>query len=190
MWDFQCKERTRPLQQYSRAYPKTRAFAGRVHALHAVAAPEATVAVVRAAWLMTQRSAAHATATHCAACAQFAAGDGAVSVFEPATGQVLFSLQRPHAAQPVRAAPAGAPAASATVTAACLSPSGRLLATAGVDNAVKVWDASDGALLCNLVGHSAPPHSLVWAPDDRVLVSGGGADTAPRAWAAPAPADA
>ena len=74
--------------------------------------------------------------TRCAS--QFATGDGTVCVFEPVSKQPLFTLRRPHAPGMVRS---GAPAAgggSATATAAQLSPSGRLLATAGIDNAVKV----------------------------------------------------
>ena len=69
---------------------------------------------------------------------QFATGDGTVTIFEPASKQPLFTLRRPHAPGVART---GAPApggGAATATAAQLSPSGRLLATAGVDNAVKV----------------------------------------------------
>ena len=141
------------------------------------------------------------------ASAQFATGDGTVTVFEPASKQPLFTLRRPHAPGVART---GAPAAgggSATATAAQLSPSGRLLATAGIDNAVKVrhmralkpcanrdascfapttqiWDADEGALVCSLVGHSAPPRALVWAADESMLASGAG-DATPRVWAMP-----
>ena len=47
VWDFQVKERTRPLQQYARAFPKSAAFAGRVHALHCAEGEDAPLAVVR-----------------------------------------------------------------------------------------------------------------------------------------------
>jgi WD40 repeat protein len=100
-----------------------------------------------------------------------------VTVFEPATAQVLFTLRGAHAARP---------GAGGAVTAARLSHSGRLLATAGADAAVRLWDASDGALLAALAGHGAPPRALAWAPGDRALASGGG-DATPRVWAAPHP---
>ena len=95
-------------------------------------------------------------------------------MWEPATTQVLFSLRAPHAT----------PRSPAT-TAAALSPCGALLATAGADCAVRLWSCDDGALLSCLVGHSAPPSLLCWAPDGRALASGGG-DDPPRVWAVPA----
>ncbi len=119
VWDFQAVERTRPLQQYTRAFPARAAFAGRVHALQAAAAAadegEAPLAL-------------------------FATGDGLVTVFAPASGQVQFTLRGEHAPRGARGAGIGAPV-SATVTAARLSPCGRLLATAGVDNAIKACNA-------------------------------------------------
>ena len=52
VWDFQAAERTRPLQQYARAFPKKTAFAGRVHALQAIRTEHSTLAVVRASCMM------------------------------------------------------------------------------------------------------------------------------------------
>ena len=69
---------------------------------------------------------------------QFTTGDGTITVFEPASKQPLFTLRRPHAPGMVRSGNLAADGGSATATAAQLSPSGRLLATAGIDNAVKV----------------------------------------------------
>lgn len=169
VWDFQAKERTRPLQQYARTFPKRGAFAGRANALHAVDAADGCVAA-------------------------FATADGVATVFEPATGQVLFTLRNAHVpggGRPVLQVPIGAAASGGgSVTAARLSPSGRLLATAGVDNAVKVWDAAnEGELLAVFVGHDAPPRMLVWGPGERALVSGG-CDAAPHTWLLPVvPAD-
>jgi hypothetical protein len=127
-------------------------------------------------------------------------------VFEPASKQPLFTLRRPHAPGVVRLGTPAPGGGSATATAAQLSPSGRLLATAGIDNAVKargrgvwsplqhvltlcsaaaqIWDADEGTLVCSLVGHSAPPRALAWAADERMLASGAG-DATPRVWAVP-----
>ena len=69
---------------------------------------------------------------------QFATGDGTVCVFDSVSKQPLFTLRRPHAPGMVRSGTPAAGGGSATATAAQLSPSGRLLATAGIDNAVKV----------------------------------------------------
>jgi hypothetical protein len=49
VWDFQCKERTRPLQQYARVFPKRGAFTGRIHALQAAEGADGPLAVVRKA---------------------------------------------------------------------------------------------------------------------------------------------
>jgi WD40 repeat protein len=157
VWDFQCKERTRPLQQYARVFPKRGAFTGRFQALQAANGADGPLAVVRTladafciklapaqCTLHACRPADASSGTRCIH-AQFAAGDGSVTVLEPATGQVLFTLRDAHAPSASRpgAHPAGGGggirggAMRGTATAACLSPSGRLLATAGVDNTIK-----------------------------------------------------
>jgi hypothetical protein len=129
-----------------------------------------------------------------------------VTVFEPASKQPIFMLRRPHAPGVTRIGTPAPGGGSATATAAQLSPTGRLLATAGIDCAVKardcsvrpsahheltpcsaaaqIWDAEEGTLVCSLVGHSAPPRVLAWAADERMLASGAG-DATPRVWAVP-----
>jgi hypothetical protein len=73
---------------------------------------------------------------------QCATGDGMVTVFEPASKQPLFTLRRPHAPGVTRIGTPAPGGGSATAIAAQLSPSGRLLATAGIDCAVKARDCS------------------------------------------------
>ena len=48
----------------------------------------------------------------------------------------------------------------------------------------QVWDTSEGALMCVLPGHAAPPRHLAWAPSGAALASAS-ADATPRVWAAP-----
>jgi len=63
------------------------------------------------------------------------------------------------------------------------SPDGRLLASGGFDKAVKLWDATSGALLRSLDGHTSTVHTVAFSPDGRLLASGGG-DGKNTLWAA------
>jgi WD40 repeat protein len=118
---------------------------------------------------------------------QLAAGDGTLMVFDPLAGKALVTLRRAHA--PPRAPPTGSSFAAAPprpdagcVTAAALSPCGRLLASGGSDCAVRVWAWEEGRLLACFAGaHAVPQATLLWAPDGALLVAVG-RDAAPRVW--------
>lgn len=49
---------------------------------------------------------------------------------------------------------------------------GRLLASAGNDNTIRVWNTSDGAALETLRGHGSPVLACNWTSDARQIVSG------------------
>jgi hypothetical protein len=55
---------------------------------------------------------------------------------------------------------------------AAFSPDGQTLASGSDDHTVRLWRASDGALLRTLEGHSAPVWSVAFSPDGRLLASG------------------
>ncbi len=59
------------------------------------------------------------------------------------------------------------------VTAVAYAPDGRLLATAGMEGNVRLWDPATGQLLHNLANHAGGVRTLVFAPDGRCLASGG-----------------
>jgi WD40 repeat protein len=61
------------------------------------------------------------------------------------------------------------------------SPDGRVLASAGDDAAVKLWDPATGALLRTLVGHTDRVESLAFSPDGQLLASCS-ADRTVRLW--------
>lgn len=61
------------------------------------------------------------------------------------------------------------------------SPSGHLIASAGFDNHIKLWNASDGKFLHTLRGHVGAVYMCCFSPDSRLLVSGS-KDTTLKAW--------
>jgi WD40 repeat protein len=54
-----------------------------------------------------------------------------------------------------------------------ISPDGSLIATAGADRTVKIWQSRTGGLLATLTGHTAPIRVLAFSRDGRRLASGG-----------------
>ena len=61
------------------------------------------------------------------------------------------------------------------------SGDGALIASAGFDNHVKLWQASDGKFLHTLRGHVGPVYQCAFSPDSRLLVSAS-KDTTLKAW--------
>lgn len=61
------------------------------------------------------------------------------------------------------------------------SPNGRLLATAGTDQTIRLWDPETGRDLKILRGHMGAVHALTFSPDGKLLASGS-ADTSVRIW--------
>ncbi len=67
------------------------------------------------------------------------------------------------------------------VFAVAFSPDGQLVASAGADQAVHVWERGTGRAIKTLRGHAGPIRALAFSPDSRRLVSGS-ADTTLRFW--------
>ncbi|KAK6002900.1 hypothetical protein QM012_001650 [Aureobasidium pullulans] len=61
------------------------------------------------------------------------------------------------------------------------SPDGTLLASAGFDNLIKLWNAADGTFLFTLKGHVGPVYQVAFSADSRLLVSGS-KDTTLKVW--------
>lgn len=61
------------------------------------------------------------------------------------------------------------------------SPDGRLIASCGFDNCVKVWRARDGSFITTLRGHVGPVYMCVFSGDSRMLCSAS-KDTTVKIW--------
>ncbi|WWD22007.1 hypothetical protein CI109_106495 [Kwoniella shandongensis] len=61
------------------------------------------------------------------------------------------------------------------------SPDGRWIASAGFDNAVKLWEGRTGKFVASLRGHVAAVYRVAWSADSRMLVSAS-KDTTLKLW--------
>ena len=80
------------------------------------------------------------------------------------TGKVIQSLIHPDGVPSVK-----------------FSPDGKLLATGGYDNNVRIWQVSNGELLNTFYGHTGMVVKLTFSPDGKSLASASADDTA-RLW--------
>ena len=93
--------------------------------------------------------------------------DGKVRVVSMISGVVATELFDASSSSPLRSVAIG--------------PTGRVLAGAGDDRVVRVWDLASGKLVARLTGHTAAVHRLRFATDDTTLVSAG-EDQTVRVW--------
>lgn len=62
-----------------------------------------------------------------------------------------------------------------------VSPNGRIMASAGEDKSIILWDLGSGKRIKKMTGHTGFIYSLSFSADNNVLVSGG-ADSTVRVW--------
>ncbi len=91
--------------------------------------------------------------------------DGEVQILERATQKVLYTLKG-H---------------TSWIGCAEFNNNSNVIASAGGDRVIKLWDVHSGHYLGTLGGHSSRIHSLAFSPDDALIVSSSSDDTL-RVW--------
>jgi RNA polymerase sigma factor (sigma-70 family) len=89
----------------------------------------------------------------------------------PARPAVSWKGQPPVAPGKQNGALLRIPALDPSMTAVALSATGKLLATAGPENTVRLWDVPSGKELHTLKGHAFAITALAFAPDGKTLAS-------------------
>ena len=113
------------------------------------------------------------------------------NISQPNISQTLASPQLAVSGAPASSPPSRQPVSGAQkwhclhtlighsrwVTAVALSPDAQTIASGGLDDSIKLWNRSTGALLQTLTGHHKPINCLSISPDAQTLVSGSDDDT-------------
>jgi YD repeat-containing protein len=112
-----------------------------------------------------------------------ASADGAVKVWDAATGKVIHTLTHKPTTREIRDAATGKVISSSTmgggVTSLAYSPDGRTLASAGLGGTVRVWDPATGQEIhtleenpgATLPGNSGGLESVAYSPDGQRLAA-------------------
>ena len=93
----------------------------------------------------------------------------------------FFTLTLLTSASPPDTAPRLLSGHVSDILSIAFSPNGHLLATAGTDQTIRLWDAETGRDLKVLRGHLGAVHALAFSPNGKQLASGS-ADTSIRIW--------
>ncbi|HEY9853738.1 MAG TPA: WD40 repeat domain-containing serine/threonine-protein kinase [Leptolyngbyaceae cyanobacterium] len=59
-----------------------------------------------------------------------------------------------------------------SVSTVAISPNGKIIASGGFDNTIKLWNLQTGELICSIMSHSKPVLAVAFNPDGKLLVSG------------------
>lgn len=98
--------------------------------------------------------------------------DESISLWETSSGKERLRLKIKDALLPGMDNVLGNTKASPLLNCLAFSPDGRLLAAAGQDRRIHVWDVRSGRKLGMLAGHDGAIHCLAFLPDGRGIVSG------------------
>lgn len=95
--------------------------------------------------------------------------DGETTITGGYDGRLVWWPTAADSPTPMRTLPT---AHQGWIRAVAVSPDGTLIATCGNDNAVRIWNAADGQLVRELLGHASHVYSVLFHPSGEFLLSG------------------
>lgn len=107
--------------------------------------------------------------------------DGAIKIWNWRKEELLHTLNRPAPSEFFASLVSWFDSSVGVIWSVAISPDGKIVASAGSQQPIKLWNTENGKLLRTFTQHSDSVYSLSFSPDGETLASGG-ADCTIRIW--------
>ncbi|NER46186.1 MAG: WD40 repeat domain-containing protein [Symploca sp. SIO1A3] len=107
--------------------------------------------------------------------------DGAIKIWNWRTGELLHTLNRPSPSNIIGSLVSWFDSSVGAIYSVAISPDGQMIASAGSDQLIILWNSGTGKLVRTLTEHSGSVFAVAFSPKGKFLASGG-KDNTVRIW--------